>query len=168
MVEIERIPAEARWKLATHALTGMPVALNMAFRNVAGEKFNDEIDNISRRIWSEAAKDQPVVAKAFGLPVNNARNIGETLYTISKMYLGAELKGNIRDESGDTVMCSTESCPMYKRAREIGSDPNDNCPACTAYLKTAVESLNPDYKLNFIKGMCAGDPICEMRVESKK
>jgi hypothetical protein len=166
MVEIERIPAEARWKLATHGLTGLPVAYNIAFRHMAGEQFREEIDEISRRIWSEAAKDQPVIAKAFGLPVNNAENISETFYTISKVFLGAELKGSYRMEEDEAVM-TVSSCPFIKRARELGEDPKYNCRGCLAYCTSSVKNLNPDYELQMNKGMCAGDSFCEMRIKSK-
>jgi hypothetical protein len=168
MVDIERIPAEARWKLATRAATSLFVASGRAYREAAKGRFNAEMDEAARLIWSEAGKEQGVIAQAFGLPVDNAENVAETFMLLSRVYLGAELKGNVRKEEGDRAVVLTANCPFLKRALEQEIDPESNFNCCNGYAQSAIQSLNPAYEMHFDEGMCKGDSQCAMRIERRK
>jgi hypothetical protein len=39
---------------------------------------------------------------------------------------------------------------------------------CLAFTITAIEELNPEYTLRFVRGMCQGDRNCEMKIITKK
>ncbi len=168
MADIKRIPAEARWKLATRAATALFVASARAYREATKGQFIAEMDEADRIVWTEAGKEQAVIAKAFGMPVNNAENVAETFSLLSTVYLGAELKGKVRKEEGDRAVILTENCPFLKRAQEQGIDPEANCPGCIGYSKSAIQSLNSSYEVQFNEAMCRGDPQCVMRIEPRK
>jgi hypothetical protein len=164
MVGIERIPTEARWKLSSRGWTSIPVAYAKAVRNLVGPEYQEGLDAIAEAVWSEAGKEQATIARAFRFPANNALQVSEALFALSKIYLGAELKGTIQEESSDVAVCTTVSCPMFKRAIELDVDPVMNCPACRGFKSGVVESLNPGYTVRSIKSMCKGDDVCILRI----
>ncbi|MDF1556946.1 MAG: hypothetical protein P1P80_02010 [ANME-2 cluster archaeon] len=84
MVSIEDIPLEQRWEIAAGAASSIPLAYDMAFREVLGDKY----DEIERPIYIEAGKEIKNLASALELPMGNAREIGQTFGIIGTILNG--------------------------------------------------------------------------------
>jgi hypothetical protein len=166
MVNIHDIPAEARWEMATRAADTLPMAYYAAFRSVTGGTYEKELEKALASVWSGAGEEQGAIARAFAIPVRNAKEIAEAFSTISVIFLGPELVGGIQEE-GDRAVLTTTQCPMVSRTSKFGLPGESVCRSCAAYCTSAVKSLNPAYALRNVKGMCLGDPICEMRIQKK-
>ena len=164
MVNIEDIPAEQRWEIATRAASAIPFAYDIAFREAIGEKY----DEIERSIYIEAGKEIKDLASALGLPTGNAREIDETLEIILTILYGPEFEGEITEEGDDRTVGKTTKCAMLNRVVEMGLDPQVVLTACQTYHKSAVENLNPGFTIQVNKSMCGGDPYCEMVIELKR
>ena len=167
MVNIHDIPAEARWEMATRAADTLPMAYYAAFRSVTGGQYEKELEKALASVWANAGEEQGAIARAFAVPVRNAREIAEAFTTISVVFLGPELVGGPVTEQGESVTITTTKCPMVARASKFGIPGESIIRDCTSYCTSAVKSLNPAYALRHVKGMCIGDPICEMRIRKK-
>jgi hypothetical protein len=164
MVEINDIPAEVRWSLATRGASALPLAYAQVYR----ARHGSELDEISQGIWTEAGKSQGALARAFNMPTKNAEDVARAFSTLSTVMLGPELKGDVQvAQDRDCAMLITTSCPYLLRAREMGEDPAILWPACKAYCTAAVESLNPAYGITFESRMCLGEETCQKRIEQK-
>jgi hypothetical protein len=169
MVNIDQIPVEVRWRLATQAVNDLPFVYGMVYRNVVGEMYSRELDEASRQIWMEAGKEQAAVARAFALPVKNALQVAQAFSTVCVLYMGPEMdNGEVRQGGGDSAVITLERCPMYTRSLKWGMDPKKIITDCRAYCMAGVQALNPDYDVKFEKSLCAGDAGCRMRVEKKR
>src|SRR3990172_5296074 len=91
----------------------------MHFRKVLGEKY----DEIERSIWTEGGKEVKNLVTALGLPSDNAIEINEAFGVIGTILFGPEFKFGIVEETKDRVVEKVIECPMLKRAREMGLDP---------------------------------------------
>ncbi len=166
MVEINDIPAEVRWSLATRAASALPLAYAKVYR----ERHGSELGEISQGIWTEGGKAQGALARAFGMPLKGAGDVARAFSTLSTVMLGPELKGDVEVAQGrDCARVVTTSCPYLSRAREMGEDPAVSiCPDCRSYCTAAVGSLNPAYGITFEDRMCLGGETCQMRIEPER
>ncbi len=165
MVDIEDIPAEVRWEIATKAANSQSVVYDMLVRQIIGDK----IDKIWNVIMSEGGKGSKAMAESLGLPVSNAIEINSTLDIVSAIVQGPELKGEILDANEDRVNGMITSCPVLNAHRGVGYGPTAGTPThCQAFCQNAVESLNSRYTMRYTKRMCTGDPYCEYAVELRK
>jgi hypothetical protein len=165
MVNIEDIPAQVRWEIATKAANSQSVVYDMLVRQIIGDKI-DEIWNV---IMTEGGKESNKLAESLGLPASNAVEIESTLDIISTIILGPELRGEISEADEERVIGKITGCPMLNAHRNIGIEPTSGTPAhCQAFCQSAAESLNPQYTMRYTKRMCTGDPHCEYVIELKK
>ena len=163
MVGIDRIPAENRWRLATAGAMDLAMAYSVGVRGAVGEAFGETLDRMEAGFWEKAGLEQVAIARAFGFPLGNARQVAEAFATISVLFQGPQLGvGGIVDRGEDSALIRLESCPALARARKLRMDPKRVCMGCTAYSRAAVEALNPAYALAHGKSMCLGNPLCEM------
>lgn len=164
MVEINQIPAEVRWSLATRAMTAVPIAYSQAVRRRFGSGFED----LDEEVWEEIGKSQAGLARAFNFPLRDAGDVARAFGTLSTLLLGPELQGEMKvAEDRDCAAMYTTACPMVSRAREIGEETPSLCPACRAYTASAVAALNPEYEVTYRSGICVGDRQCEIRIEQR-
>ena len=106
------------------------------------------------------------LAISLGLPASNAVEIDNTLSVISAIILGPELKGEVLESNDNLVIGRTNDCPMLNVHRNIRYEQTTGTPAhCQAFCQSAVESLNPMYKMRYTKRMCTGNPHCEYIIE---
>ncbi|MBP2146841.1 hypothetical protein J2129_002295 [Methanofollis sp. W23] len=162
MVEINTIPVEVRWNLATRAMTAIPIAYSRGVRR----RFGDGFEDLDEEIWKEVGKSQAGLARAFNFPLRNAGDVARAFGTLSVLLLGPELQGEVKiARSQDAATLCTTACPLVSRAREVGEETPSLCQACRAYTETAVASLNPDYDVTYQSGICVGDHQCEIRIE---
>lgn len=164
MVSIEDIPAEVRWEIAAKAASATPVAYDMIFREVLGDKY----DEIERPIYIEAGKEMKSLAMALGLPTDNARDLGDAQGVLTAILYGPEFEfGNV-EGTEDRAVGKVTGCAVLNRTKEMGLDPGIVClEACQTLCKSTIENLNPKYTQRFTRNMCAGDPYCEMVIELK-
>ncbi len=162
--KLNQISADRRWEIATRYADMMPFAYDNAFRKIAPER-RKEFDNAEKEIWRESGKQQADIAKILGYRVDSAVAVAETFSEISTIILGPQLEGRIIQEAGDAATMITEKCPMAMNMERFGAEARQTCEHCHAYLKAAVESLNPDYGVTSDKHMCMGDPSCRITIE---
>ena len=164
MVSIEDIPAEVRWEIAARAAVATPLAYDMVFREVLGDKY----DEIERSIYIEAGKEMKGLATALGLPTDNAMDIGDAQEVLIAILYGPEFEFENVEETEDRVVSKVTGCAMLNQALEMGLDPKVVClAACQTHCKATIENLNPKYTQRLTMYMCAGDPYCEMVTELK-
>ena len=164
MVSIEDIPTEVRWEIAAKAASATPVAYDMVFREVLGDKY----DEIERPIYIEAGKEMKSLATALGLPTDNAMDLGDAQSVLTTILYGPEFVfGNV-EGTEDRAVGTVTGCAVLNRTNEMGLDPKVVClGACQTFCKSTIENLNPKYTQRFTSAMCAGDPYCEMVIELK-
>ena len=167
MAGIEDIPAEARWKIVSIATNDMVFAYRMAFMEATKGAYEEELNEALDALWREAGERQAVVAKAFNFPRSNAREVAETFSAMSTLFLGPELQGSSEGVANDRAVVITNRCPMASRARKFGIEGESVQRYCRAYTTAAVESLNPDYEVQTMRGLCLGDPSCEMYIKRR-
>jgi predicted hydrocarbon binding protein len=162
---IEKIPAEARWQIATKGLTGAAMAVANALRQAVGEeKYNE----VMRALWYQAGKGVKEFIEAFGLPVRDARQIEEAAQLASLASMGPEFKYEVVEASQDRCVARVSKCPWYERHKEQGM----GFDLCTfghgSWGEGFVESANPDFIYSVSKSMARGDSYCEVIIERKK
>ena len=162
MVSIEDIPAEVRWEIAARAAVATPLAYDMVFREVLGDKY----DEIERPIYIGAGKEMKSLATALGLPTDNARDLDDTEAVLLTILYGPEFEFENVEETEDMVVSKMTGCAVLNQALGMGLDPKVVClAACQTLGKSTIENLNPKYTMRFNKTMCAGDPYCETVIE---
>jgi len=165
MVSIEDIPAETRWEIAARSASTVPLLYDMHFRRVLKEKY----DNIELPIWIESGKEMKNLAVALGLPIDNAKDISESMGVIGTILYGPEMKMEQKEATEDRAVGRMTGCSVLNRAREMGLDPKISAQtACGAVMKSELEALNPAFSQRFNKSMCSGDSFCEMVIERKR
>ncbi|NYT05707.1 MAG: hypothetical protein GKC04_04955 [Methanomicrobiales archaeon] len=161
------IPADKRWAIATRAVTALPFAYHQAAREIAGPGKEAALSEMERRIWEEAGREQAVLARELGCPLENALQVAKTFSTLSTVILGPEMEGAVSAAEGDAARVTTTSCPMEKNARIFGADLRETCMSCNAYTTAAVRQLNSNYTVLHQNQMCTGAPSCEFRIERR-
>jgi len=165
MVAIDRVPVENRWKLATAGAMDLAMAYSVAVRETVGEAFGEALDDMEVEFWQRAGLEQVAIARAFGFPLRNAREVAEAFTTISILFQGPQLGvAKILDPGEDSAVIMMDTCPALARARKLHMDAKRVCMGCRAYSRAAVEALNPLYTLAHEKSMCMGDPLCEIAI----
>jgi len=163
MVSLEDIPAEVRWEIAAKAASAIPLAYDMVFREVLGDKY----DEIERPIYTEAGKAMKGLVAALGLPTDNARDLGDIKILLTILY-GPECKVGMVEGTEDRAVVKVTGCAVLNQALDMGLDPKVVClAACRTEGESVIENLNPKYTQRFTRNMCAGDPYCEIVIELK-
>lgn len=157
----ERIPADVRWKLAAREVSALPLAYRRAIRDGADDQLYNEIERV---VWQEQGREVGVVARAFGMPIQDARGVAEAFAAATRIFFGPDYRYDIRDTGPDEAVLTIRGCAMAARANEQEEDPLIACNACHAYSKAAISALNPNYTLKYQGGICAGDRTCSIAV----
>lgn len=163
MVDVERVPVEMRWRLATRMLTYLPFAYHNVFRDPVGEAYV----SFENRIFRDLARESRAIAAAFQLPVRNAVDLSQTLESVAAVMYGPGMGWILREHSEDAVVIRVRECPNVDLAREFGFDIRKACNACQSYTMTLLESLNPEYRLSFSDPTDSGGDVCEMTISRK-
>ena len=163
MVEETDIPDAAKWLIASRLASRLPVMYDIAFRNKVG----DEYDEIEQDIWIETGKEAKSVADAFKLPVKTANDLATTYRIISKIFFSPDYNMEHLKIEDDRSVLRISKCPFIFREMEIRGHPGPLFSKCLAFSISAIETLNPDYSLRFVRSMCMGDKACEMKIVRK-
>ena len=163
--EIEKVPAETRWIIATQGLTGVIVAIAKVLRDVVGqEKYNE----IWPQIWAEAGKGSKQVADAFGLAGGDAKSAAETVMLVSVVAMGPELKFEFVEATAERAVLRGTGCPWWNRLKELGIEFDPCSLADPAYCDAFAKSLNPKVSVSLTKALPRGDSYCEWVYELQK
>ena len=158
------IPDEKRWQVAAKIASMLPVAYGIIFRDVVGADY----DRLEQQVFVALAHEAKIVARTFSLPVGTARELVSTLAILNTVFFGPEIKSEQVSFESDRAVLLIKKCPMMLREQELPAHPGDVFNRCLAFSIAAIEELNPEYTLRFVRGMCQGDRNCEMKIITKK
>ena len=160
---IEKVPAEARWQMATKGLTGAVSAYSRTIRETMGD---DKYLEFSSGVWGKAGEGAKQFAESFGFSAKNAPELADLTEAFAMSILGPEFKTEYVESSKDKAVVKLTMCPWHERAKEMNTT-----PLCeTGHLKwgeSALKSLNPDFTYSITKSITRGDSYCEMVIERK-
>jgi len=160
-MELEDVPAEIRWEIATKAALVSGIGYNMAFREILGD---ETVDQIEEAIDTEAGKEIKTIADSLGFPTTNAIEVDDA-YGIVGMIIMGKMEYETLEATNERVVQRVTNCPILNTNKEMNA-PFESMPNhCQAFGKSAVEELNPKYTHRFSKQMCAGDEYCQYTIE---
>ncbi|MDN7012621.1 hypothetical protein FGW20_06120 [Methanoculleus sp. FWC-SCC3] len=161
MDAFERIPVDVRWKLAAREVSMLPLAYRRAIRDGADDQLYNEVE---RAVWQEQGREAGVVARAFRMPLGNAREVTEAFAAATRLLFGPEYRYEVNDSVPGEAVLTVSGCAMNARAKEQGENPLAACNACHAYTNAAISGLNPNYAPKYLSAICAGDKTCSIAV----
>ncbi|MEN6610531.1 MAG: hypothetical protein ABFC24_06805 [Methanoregulaceae archaeon] len=164
MAENDEIPYEAKWKVAGRLAAAIPVMYDFAFRETVGDRY----DVIERDIWLEIGKEVKIVADSFRLPAKTPGEIVMTLQTVATIFFGPDWVRNPGEAGGDQAVLLTKRCPFRMKEEDLRGRPDLHFQKCLAFSTMAVENLNRNYTVRFVRSMCMGDKHCEMKIVRKE
>ena len=163
-MELDDIPAEVRWEIATKTGITLPLGYGMAFRQILG---NETVQKVEEAIWTEGGKQIKNIADSLGLSAENAIEVDETFGVVGMTIMG-KTEYEIIESSENKVITRITDCPNLNIHKEMSAPIITMPHICQWYSASAVETLNPKYTLKFDKKMCDGDSYCEYAIELKK
>ena len=163
--EIEKIPAEVRWAIATKGLTGAFTAIAGAFKDALGE---ERYNSFNAGLWYMGGKGAKEFADAFGLKAETPKDIAEAYTLMVLASMGPEFEYEIVEPTADRCVIKSTKCPWRERGKELGVDWDYCTSGHQKWGDGVVESLNPSFGHSLNKNMQAGDPYCEWVIERKK
>lgn len=163
MPDLDSIPERIRWQVAAKLASTLPVYYDIAFRKEIGERY----DEIEQDIWLETGRQARDVAVSYQLPVGNAEQIARALDVVSTVFFGPEFRGEHLVVNRERTTVMKTRCPFLLRELELHRQTDLIFPKCLAFNISAVETMNPEYTLRFVRSMCAGDRTCEMKILKK-
>jgi len=158
------IPEEMKWQVAAKIASAIPVVYGQFFRPVVGDTY----DRIEQQVWVFLAQEALKVARTYHLPARNAGELAATLEIITTVFFGSELKAEAAVFEDDRAVLMIRRCPFQIREQELQSTSGEIFNRCLAFSISAVEALNPDYTLRFIRSACQGDRNCEIKIARKE
>jgi hypothetical protein len=158
------IPIEIRWEVAAKIASMLPVAYGIIFRDVVGADY----DRLEQQVFVALAHEAKIVALTFSLPLGTARDLVATLAILNTVFFGPEIKSEQVSFESDRAVLLVRKCPLMLREQECHAHRGDVFNRCLAFTIAAVEELNPEYTLRFVRAMCQGDRNCEMKIITKK
>ena len=164
IMELDDIPAELKWKIATKIFQSFFSGYGTAFRQILDEK---TVKNVEEIVWAERGKEVKRIAHILKLPSKNAIEVSNALKIVEAIVMGKR-EHDIQDEASKLVIDHFITCPNFNVHAEMYIPVISMPDLCQAYCTSAVESLNPKYTQMFTKRMCAGDDYCESIIGLKK
>jgi predicted ArsR family transcriptional regulator len=161
MPDIRSIPDNVKWKLAAQGASRLPAMYERFFSAVVGEKY----DELEQQLWVELSHYAFEIARTLQLPVNNAKNLAESMRTVMQILFGPDYKGEAMDVGEDGAVIIVKHCPFVAESTAVGASPDRAFRRCLAFNLGAQKSLNKNYKSRYVRALCMGDRQCEIKVE---
>lgn len=161
---MKELTPEVKWQIAAKSASSLPVIYGIVLRDIVGEEY----DRIVERIWFHWGAEAREIAQACNLKVSPAPKLAATLLEILKLLFGPEFRGEVLELPNERSVLLIKLCPFLMRCRELGENPLVIFHPCMAFSISATESLNKDFSLRFIRGMCMGDRNCEVRIARRE
>lgn len=162
---IDRVPAEARWQIATQGLTGAYTAVANALKEAIGEEKYNEFNGA---VWFQAGKAAKEFADTFGLKVDTPKDVAELLALLAETSMGPEADFEVVEATETRCVGRFTKCPWHERWKELGLGWDYCASGHRKWGDGAVESVKPDLSHRVTKSMLHGEPFCEIVVERKK
>jgi hypothetical protein len=163
-MELEDIPAEVRWEIATRSAQSLSIGYSQAFRQILGD---ETVEKVEEAIWAEGGKEIKTIADSMGLPAGNAIEVDDAFGFLGMIILG-KMEYETLEATKDRVVQRITSCPNLNAHKEMNIPITSMPHLCQVFSTSAVEELNPEYTQSFSKRICAGDEYCEYAIELKK
>ncbi len=154
------VPDDMKWQIAARMISALPLMYDLCFRGVVGEEY----DRLEQQIWISMAGEAAKVAESFSLPTGNAEELVQTLDHVSTIFFGPEMRSERVRISPERSVLVMKRCPFEMPATMMRMEGEHLFHRCMAFSIAAVEAMNPDYTLRFVRSMCMGDGHCEMKV----
>jgi hypothetical protein len=162
---VDQIPADTKWAMATKGLTGALTAYGNVMYNMAGkEKYNEIIG----QIWSQIGQASAEMAKSSNMKGENAQAAAEAFAATVMIAMGPEYKIEEIEASEDKTVMKVTECPWLKRMSEFGISEDLLTAGDNAFCKNFIEGLNPNITMKHGLRMHLGDSYCEWIFETKK
>jgi len=162
-MELEDIPGDVRWEIATKAGLTLPIAYGLTFRQILG---NETVEEVEKAIWTEGGKQLKSIADSLGLPAGDAIEVDDA-FGITGMILMGKVKYETQEAAKDRVVQRITDCPNLNAHKEMFAPIISMPHICQWYSAGAVETLNPKYSIKFSKKMCDGDSFCQYAIALK-
>jgi hypothetical protein len=144
--------------MANHVLTRLVVALGQDSENIA---------TFRERMFSEMAEEIRTIATRYNLPRDNAAHLVQTLGVISVILFGPEFETRFIEGFPEEAVIRLTECAMFREESDQGISPSQVNGVCQAYVRHAIESLNPEFTVRISRARCRGDSFCEMVIARK-
>ncbi len=164
MPDLKSIPDEVKWRLAAKLASLLPALYESAFRDVAGDRY----DEIEQGIWMVISCVADDIVRDLSLPVNNAGELADSLRTVLAILFGPDYKSETIEFSNDGAVVLVKRCPLPKRCPGERSGDISAFQRCMVLTLTTIPSLNKKYSARFVRAMCTGDRQCELKIETVK
>ncbi len=161
---MKSIPDEVKWRLAARLAALLPALYEAAFRDIAGEKF----DEVEQGVWMQISVMVGDIVRDLSLPVGTPGELADSLRTVMAILFGPEYKSETLDFSEDGAVVLVKRCPLPARCRDSACGDSATFSRCMAFTLTTVPFLNPRYSARFVRTMCTGDRQCELKIEEVK
>jgi hypothetical protein len=164
MPDLKSIPDEVKWRLAAKLAAFLPALYEAAFRDVAGDRY----DEIEQGIWMEISFVVDDIVRDLSLPVGNAGELADSLRTVMAILFGPDYKSETFEFSDDGAVVLVKRCPLPERCPGARSGDTTTFQRCMALTLTTIPYLNKTYSARFVRAMCTGDRQCELKIEAVK
>jgi L-2-amino-thiazoline-4-carboxylic acid hydrolase len=162
MVEINKIPADIRWQIATQGLTGAYIALAEMFRKEKGKEFYVEF---AKQLWGSAGPRAKEFTNAFGLPTGTLKELNDSMLLFALSSMGPEFKFEMVEASDTRCVWQTTTCPWANRAKEQGVAELTCKEGHQAWAESVIKELNPEMKFTLTQSIPDGNSKCEWIIE---
>jgi hypothetical protein len=164
MPDLRSIPDGVKWRLTANLAALLPAMYEAAFRDVAGDKY----DEIEQGIWMEISFVVEDIVRSLSLPVGNAGELADSLRTVMAILFGPDYKSETLQFSSDGAVILVKRCPVPERYLSSGAEDTKTFQRCMALTLSAIPHLNKKYSARFVRTMCTGDRQCELKIEAVK
>ncbi len=164
MPDLKSIPDDVKWRLAAKLAAFLPALYEAAFRDVAGDRY----DEIEQGIWIGISYVVDDIVRDLSLPVGNAGELADSIRTVMAILFGPDYKSETLEFSGDGAVILVKRCPLPERLSDAGSGDTATFQRCMALTLSAIPQLNKKYSARFVRAMCTGDRQCELKIEAVK
>ncbi len=164
MSDLKSIPDDVKWRLAAKMAALLPALYESAFRDVAGDRY----DEIEQGIWMEISWVVDDIVRNLSLPVGNAGEIADSLRTVMAIMFGPDYKSETLEFSNDGAVVLVKRCPLPERCLGAKQGDISTFQRCMALTLTTIPHLNKKYSARFVRAMCTGDRQCELKIEGAK
>ncbi|MBN1195146.1 MAG: hypothetical protein JXA08_07370 [Methanomicrobiaceae archaeon] len=157
MLRVKDFPIDTRWQIATRAFSRMIIAEGKQAqdRTTIPDTFYELADEIR---W---------IAQDYDMPRGDASGIVQTLGIISNVLFGPRFETPYIQGFSDEAVIRITRCPLYSEEFWASASPDIIHAACSAYLESIINSLNPEFTLTQPRSRCSGDKFCEMVIKRK-
>lgn len=164
MSDLKSIPDDVKWRLAAKLAALLPALYEAAFRDVAGDRY----DEIEQGIWMEISCVVDDIVRDLSLPVGNAGELADSIRTVMAILFGPDYKSETLEFSNDGAVVLVKRCPLPERCPGGGSGDTATFQRCMALTLSTIPQLNKKYSARFVRAMCTGDRQCELKIEVAK